>query len=257
MKLFDQMIRPILCYGAEIWSTFDGNKKVFQNTDGILKFLDSLDIENVHVKFCKFLLGVNKRAVNLAVKGDLGRFPIGISCMLQAFKYWYHIQSSNSILLREALAVSQDLHKERIFTWFSFFSSLCKLINVKPSDITSEAFVLLKEKLCDCYIQYWSDRIKTFSKMDTYCLLKQRFGFENYIRDVNIRTHRIILSKMRISNHRLAIETGRFSKTPRNDRLCLFCKANNNFSEVEDEQHVLLRCSRYTEIRRDLFDRVR
>ena len=144
-----------------------------------------------------------------------------------------------------------------IFTWFSFFSSLCKLINVKPSDITSEAFVLLKEKLCDCYIQYWSDRIKTFSKMDTYCLLKQRFGFENYIRDVNIRSHRIILSKMRISNHRLAIETGRFSKTPRNERLCLFCKANNNFSEIEDEQHVLLRCSRYTEIRKDLFDRVR
>ena len=90
--------------------------------------------------------------VNLAVKGDLGRFPIGISCMLQAFKYWYHIQSSNNILLREALAVSQDLHKERISTWFSFFSSLCKLINVKPSDITSEAFVLLKAKLCDCYI---------------------------------------------------------------------------------------------------------
>ena len=101
-----------------------------------MKFLDSLDIENVHVKFCKFLLGVNKRAVNVAVKGDLERFPIGISCMLQAFKYWYHIQSSNSILLREALAVFQDLHKERIVTWFSFFSSLCKLINVKPSDIT-------------------------------------------------------------------------------------------------------------------------
>ena len=45
--------------------------------------------------------------------------------------------------------------------------------------------------------------------------------------------------------------------TPRNERLCLFCKANTNFSEIEDEQHVLLRCSRYTEIRRDLFDRVR
>ena len=73
--------------------------------------------------------------------------------------------------------------KERIFTWFSLFSSLCKLINVKPSDITSEAFVLPMEKLCDSYIQYWSDRIKMFSKIDTYCLLKQRFGFENYIRD--------------------------------------------------------------------------
>ena len=44
------MIRPILCYGSEIWSAFDGNKKIFQNIDGIPKFLDSLDIENVHVK---------------------------------------------------------------------------------------------------------------------------------------------------------------------------------------------------------------
>ena len=39
-------------------------KRSFKNTD-------SLNIENVHVKFCKFLLYVNKRAVNLAVKGEL------------------------------------------------------------------------------------------------------------------------------------------------------------------------------------------
>ena len=36
--------------------------------------------------------------------------------------------------------------------------------------------------------------------MDTYCLLKQRFGLENYISDVKKRAHRIILSKIRISN---------------------------------------------------------
>ena len=73
LKLFDQMIRPILCY--EIWSAFDGNRKAFSNADDISQFLDSLpDIEKVHVKFCKFLLVVNKRAVNLAVKGELGRF---------------------------------------------------------------------------------------------------------------------------------------------------------------------------------------
>ena len=39
LKLFDQMIRPILCYGSEIWSAFDGNKKIFQNIDGIPKTL--------------------------------------------------------------------------------------------------------------------------------------------------------------------------------------------------------------------------
>ena len=55
LKLLDQMIRPILCYGSENWSAFDGNKKIFQNIDGFLKFLDSLDIENVHVDFVSFL----------------------------------------------------------------------------------------------------------------------------------------------------------------------------------------------------------
>ena len=202
-------------------------------------------------------MGVNKRAVNLAVKGELGRFPVGISCMLQAFKYWYHIQSSSNILLQEALAVSQNLHEERIFTWFSFFSSLCKLVNVKPPYVTLETFVLLKEKLCDYYIRYWSERIKTLSKMDTYCLLKQRFGLENYISDVKKRAHRIILSKIRISNHRLAIETGRFSKTPRNERICLHCNKTDNVSEIDDEQHLLLRCSWFSKIRIALFDHVR
>ena len=67
---------------------------------------------------------------------------------------------------------------------FLSFSSLCKLVNVKPSDVTLETFVLLKEKLCDYYIRYWSERTKTFSKMDTYYLLKQRFGLENFISDV-------------------------------------------------------------------------
>ena len=49
-------------------------KKNFQNINGIPKFLDSLDIENVHVKFCKFLMGVNKRAINLAVKRGIWAF---------------------------------------------------------------------------------------------------------------------------------------------------------------------------------------
>ena len=92
--------------------------------------------------------------------------------------------------------------------------------------------------------------------MDTYCLLKQNIGLENYISDVNIRGHRIVLSKMRISNHRLAIETGRFSKTPSHERLCIFCKANNIY-EIEDEQHVLLRCSKFNDLRNDLFNNVR
>ena len=92
LKRFDQTLRPITCHGSELWSAFDENKKSFHCGDVIAKILDSLEIEKVHIKFCKFLLGVNKRVVNLAVKGELTRFPVGISCMLQALKYWFHLQ---------------------------------------------------------------------------------------------------------------------------------------------------------------------
>ena len=100
---------------------FDFNKRNFKQPDGIAKFLDNLDIEKVHVKFCKFTLGVNKNAVNLAVKGALGRFPVGISCLLQALKYWHHLQSSDNTLLQEALSLSTALYNGGVFSWVSFY----------------------------------------------------------------------------------------------------------------------------------------
>ena len=68
--LFDQLINPILCYCSEVWIAFDFNKRSFKQPGATAKFLDNLDIEKVHVKFCKFILGVNERIENLAVKGS-------------------------------------------------------------------------------------------------------------------------------------------------------------------------------------------
>ena len=115
LKLFDQMIKPILCYCSALWIAFDFNKRNFKQPDEIVKFLDNLDIEKVHVKFCKFTLGVNKKTVNLAVKRELGRLPIDISCLLQALKYWHHLQSSDNTLLQEALSLSTALHNRGVF----------------------------------------------------------------------------------------------------------------------------------------------
>ncbi|MCU7800906.1 MAG: reverse transcriptase family protein [gamma proteobacterium symbiont of Lucinoma myriamae] len=251
LKLFDQMIKPILCYGSELWSAFDSNKKKFQTADAIANYLDNLCIEKVHVKFCKFLLGVNKRAVNLAVKGELGRFPIGISCMLQALKYWNHLQESNNSLLKEAVIVCQDLDKDGIFTWFSFYRNLCKAIDTNPEVISNDSVVSLKVKLCNKFVDYWHKTLHGFSKMDTYSSFKDKFCFERYLVTVGNRAHRVIYTKMRISNHRLAVETGRFHKIPRNERVCIYCK-NIGISQVEDEKHVLLQCERFEGIRKEL-----
>ena len=43
--------------------------------------------------------------------------------------------------------------------------------------------------------------------------------------------------KFRLSNHKLAIETGRHEGVERDERICPFCP-----NEVEDEVHFLLKC---------------
>ena len=88
--------------------------------------------------------------------------------------------------------------------------------------------------------------------MDTYSFFKSRFCMERYLDTISNRTHRVCYSKIRISKHRFAIETGRFRKVPRNERWCLFCKKQLD-SVVEDEKHILLHCPLYELHREQLF----
>ena len=54
---------------------------------------------------------------------------------------------------------------------------------------------------------------------------------------------RIIITRWRLSCFDLAVETGRYHGTAREDRLCLFCNT------IEDEHHALFDCSAYESIR--------
>ena len=91
----------------------------------------------------------------------------------------------------------------------------------------------------------------SFSKLDLP--FKNKFCMGGYLGTISNRTHRVWYTKVRISNDRFAVETGRFSKTPRNERVCLFCKKQQK-SAVEDEKHVLVHCPRYGSLRKELYN---
>ena len=59
---------------------------------------------------------------------------------------------------------------------------------------------------------------------------------EDYLHQVTNIRHRIALTKLRLSNHKLAIETGRYSRPLKKsaERICPICKI-----EMEDEYHFL------------------
>ena len=173
-------------------------------------------------------------------------FPISFSCIIQAFKYRYHLQEASNSLLREAAFVNKGLFDSGI----TFYNRVCKLINTTTDD--PSCVVNLLNFMCDKFRTYWFNTVSSFSKLDTYTSFKCRFDMEDYLDTISNREHRVQYRKIRISNHRLAIETGRFNKTQRNDRLCLYCKHHSK-SDIEDEKHILLRCPRYDVYRNELF----
>ena len=80
--------------------------------------------------------------------------------------------------------------------------------------------------------------------------------YDTFIND----EYRYIISRWRLSNHDLRIETDRYLtssdgkkiKKPRNERTCDLCRT------VEDEEHVIFNCPKYNEIRgkfSDLLDK--
>ena len=69
MELFDKMITPILLYGSEVWGIY------------CIKEIDKL-----HIKFCKYVLGVKTQTSNFAVYDELGRFSIYINPIERSLK---------------------------------------------------------------------------------------------------------------------------------------------------------------------------
>ena len=64
----------------------------------------------------------------------------------------------------------------------------------------------------------------------TYCKIKTSFGSEKYLHIINNFTLRRAITKLRISSHRLKIETGKLEASK---RLCNKC----DLIKIEDEIH--------------------
>ena len=61
-----------------------------------------------------------------------------------------------------------------------------------------------------------------------------------------------LLVKIRISNHKLRIETGRYNQTFRNDRFCPIC----NSGIIEDEFHFFFNCPKYSIPREKFYNQI-
>ena len=142
-------------------------------------------------------------------------------------------------------------------TWVSRVRDLANMHNVELYNLgdlkTYKA--RCKSAIVSNFKQNWQAKLHDLNKypiMRTYALFKFDFECETYLNAQRDRRYRNAISKFRLSSHNLEIERGRHCnpKVPVSERLCFRCNCK------EDEQHFLVSCKLYEDLRVDLYDKV-
>jgi len=96
----------------------------------------------------------------------------------------------------------------------------------------------VEQYLSSQYTHKWLNELQiSTGKLRTFRQVKYTFKYENYL---DLPFHlRSAITRLRISNHNLKIETGRYNLPPLpvNERTCFNCP-----DKVEDELHFLFNC---------------
>ena len=74
IHLFDTLVKPVLLYSSEIWA-HEGTEV----------------LEKLHLRFCKYILLVNKTTCLNMVYGELGEYPLFLSAQTRMIMFWANI----------------------------------------------------------------------------------------------------------------------------------------------------------------------
>ena len=264
LKLFDVLVTPILTYAIEIWGPSLIDKNKISRDHSLKCLLDSPCCENLNVKLCKYVLGIGRKSCNDAARGELGRHPILLLTMHRWINYMKHCFSLPLQNFARASLNPADNIKVDSTDWSSKMKNVIissfpgSDLEFSPNFLFHPAVArIVQDHYMSRYQQAWISCInKEFNpnlpnKLKSYASYKTTFSMENYVSYLPLSKRRSF-TKLRVSSHRLAIETGRYTRpiTPRSQRFCNHCTQN----VLGDEMHFLLSCSKFAVQRKALFD---
>ena len=135
-----------------------------------------------------------------------------------------------------------DINEEDLFV-------LDKPFKLIKNPIKNSTKRVVKEKYDQIILEQLSNLNENL-KIFLYNKLKNEIKLEDYLSTLKNFNSRKILTKFRISDHKLEIEIGRYKKVPREQRICKACKV------LDDEKHFFLYCHINYNIRNSLIQEI-
>ena len=238
-RLFDSMVKPILCFGSEVWG-----------------YEYSSVIESVHNEFCKNFLGVNSSVNNVVALGECGRLPLCVTYITNCIKYWCRLLCmGNHKYPKNCYKMLKSLDEAGRQNWVSKVRHLLFQYGFGyvwiAQEFGNEIFFInqFKTRISDCMQQNWHSDINESPRCDSYKEFKSLLNVERYLTLDMPFYLRKAFARFRSSSHKLAIEIGRHHGINRTDRICTFCFNQFNNVHVEDEFHVFFICSKFNSVR--------
>ena len=102
------------------------------------------------------------------------------------------------------------------------------------------------------YVSYWQHTLQHSRKLEFYRIFKTDYTPSSCLDLTRNTSERRALVKLRISNHKLMIEIGRYNQVSKDNRTCPICGSN----QIEDETHFLFYCSKYSSIRNEFYKKI-
>lgn len=208
-------------------------------------------------------MGVGRYTPNAAVQGDTGWKPTIV-------RQW------TTVLNQRTRLKTMDINRinSRIFEWAERNANdRCKNWNFRINKILEEARIdfhsdvtsatAIKEQLAGYlqqnFVESWSNDVNRENarrgegrnKLRTYKTFKTDYKTENYLNCIMPRCHRSAYAKFRCGVAPIRIETGRYERLPCDLRKCFNCS-----EEIETEEHVLLACPLFQDLRETLFEKL-
>ena len=189
-------------------------------------------------KLCCYILDVHKKSSSLAVKGELGVYPISINIYINIMKFFYHLgdlSKKGNYLISNCLyecykdlysadsSVNKNWLKAVIYLSESNGSQLSNLTDYLELD-QQKVLKNVKQNLCKIYEEYFFQAVKDSNRLSPmYNKIKSAYKEEEYLSEITYHKYRSAITKFRISAHFFPIEYGRWTKIEHNNRICQIC----------------------------------
>jgi hypothetical protein len=265
-KLFDALVRSVLNYGCEVWAPDHLSKADAIGGGG--------EAEQLHFGFLRRSFGVRASTPRHVMLRESARQHMNVGWLKQALGFF------NRIMQRPAgdvvrCAMDEDITAAQAGSESAWTSHLIRCMRACGCDLQASRMLSGLRCNVDDVVSSFSDaqdqhgwsalshfeslpetgQFRVRAAPDTLSIGFKMFTYESwfaptdaqpagYMSVLNGRERITAVARFRMGSHHLGIETGRWKKIPRSERICACC----NSGERDDELH-LLRCSLLVDLR--------